>query len=83
MTRKFSDLTKKMNAKDRAEIKTRSAKLLRGAAPRAAPVCAQPHPNQYGTHAGRQSERHFEDRKAHRHVPEHAAELRRGNGGKP
>ena len=28
MTRKFSDLTKKMSAKDRAEIKTRSAKLL-------------------------------------------------------
>ena len=28
MTRKFSDLTKKMSAKDRAEIKTRSKKLL-------------------------------------------------------
>ena len=28
MTRKFSDLTKKMSAKDRSEIKARSAKLL-------------------------------------------------------
>ena len=28
MARKFSDLTKKMSAKDRAEIKARSAKLL-------------------------------------------------------
>ena len=28
MTRKFSDLTKKMSARDRAEIKTRSKKLL-------------------------------------------------------
>jgi DNA-binding XRE family transcriptional regulator len=28
MTRKFSDLTKTMSAKDRAEIKTRSKKLL-------------------------------------------------------
>jgi len=28
MTRKFSHLTKKMSAKDRAEIKTRSTKLL-------------------------------------------------------
>ena len=28
MNRKFSDLTKKMSAKDRAEIKARSAKLL-------------------------------------------------------
>ena len=28
MTRKFSDQTKKMSAKDRAEIKTRSKKLL-------------------------------------------------------
>jgi DNA-binding XRE family transcriptional regulator len=28
MTSKFSDLTKKMSAKDRAEIKARSAKLL-------------------------------------------------------
>jgi hypothetical protein len=28
MTRKFSDLTKKMSAKDRVEIKTRSTKLL-------------------------------------------------------
>jgi DNA-binding XRE family transcriptional regulator len=28
MTRKFSDLTRKMSAKDRAEIKTRSKKLL-------------------------------------------------------
>lgn len=28
MARKFSDLTKKMSTKDRAEIKTRSAKLL-------------------------------------------------------
>lgn len=29
MMRKFSELTKKMSAKDRAEIKTRSAKLLK------------------------------------------------------
>lgn len=28
MTRKFSDLTRKMSAKDRAEIRARSAKLL-------------------------------------------------------
>src|SRR5487761_277882 len=28
MARKFSDLTKKMSAKDRAEVKARSAKLL-------------------------------------------------------
>jgi hypothetical protein len=28
MNRKFSDLTKKMSAKDRAEIKARSTKML-------------------------------------------------------
>ena len=83
MTRKFSDLTKKMSAKDRAEIKTRSTEAARGAAARTAPFCAQPHPDQHGANTGRQPERHFEDRKAHRHVSEHAAELRRGNGREP